>query len=79
VVGGGGARDAGLRTTRLASLTSTRRHFFAVARLLLAAPAGSFRPVIDAEFALADIQAGHEYMESNASTGKIVVAVQPEL
>ena len=48
--------------------------------MFLALPAGTFRPVIDRAFAFTtdDMNAAHGYMESNASTGKIVVAVAPD-
>lgn len=36
---------------------------------------GALKPVIDSEFALADIQAAHALMESNTTTGKIVLRV----
>jgi NADPH:quinone reductase-like Zn-dependent oxidoreductase len=42
---------------------------------LVPADAGRVRPIIDQEFGLEDLQAAHEYMESNASTGKVVVRV----
>lgn len=32
---------------------------------------GALKPVIDSEFALADIQAAHALMESNTTTGKV--------
>lgn len=42
------------------------------------AQGGPFRPVVDRVYgALEDVQAAHEYMESNASTGKMVVRVDP--
>jgi tumor protein p53-inducible protein 3 len=37
--------------------------------------AGILKPIIDKEFELKDIQAAHDYMESNASVGKIVIKV----
>jgi NADPH:quinone reductase-like Zn-dependent oxidoreductase len=36
---------------------------------------GELRPELDKTFALADIRAAHDYMESNASFGKITIAV----
>ena len=57
---------------------SERVNKLVVSRVPAPLPAGTFRPIIDAEYELADIQAGHEYMETNASTGKIVVAVNKE-
>jgi len=38
---------------------------------------GSFRPVVDRVYPLAEAQQAHEYMESNANTGKIVLSVIP--
>jgi NADPH2:quinone reductase len=38
---------------------------------------GAIRPVIDSRFALDQIAAAHEVMESNANVGKIVIDVQP--
>lgn len=38
---------------------------------------GRLRPVIDSRFALADIAAAHDRMESNVNVGKIVIDVQP--
>jgi len=37
--------------------------------------AGLVRPVIDRRFALADIAAGHDHLESNANVGKVVIDV----
>lgn len=36
---------------------------------------GRLRPIIDTRFAFGDIARAHEYMESNANTGKIVIDV----
>lgn len=36
---------------------------------------GRFRPVIDSRFALSEIGAAHEYLESNASVGKVLINV----
>jgi NADPH:quinone reductase-like Zn-dependent oxidoreductase len=36
---------------------------------------GDLRTEIDRTFTLADMRAAHDYMESNASFGKIVIAV----
>ena len=36
---------------------------------------GKLRPVIDSRYSLEDISAAHRYMETNASTGKIVINV----
>jgi NADPH:quinone reductase len=38
---------------------------------------GELRTEIDATFPLADMRGAHEYMESNANFGKIVIAVSP--
>lgn len=40
--------------------------------------AGTLAPVIDREYALEDVQAAHDYMESNASTGKLVLRVRAD-
>jgi NADPH:quinone reductase-like Zn-dependent oxidoreductase len=37
--------------------------------------AGVVRPVIDRRFALADIAAAHDHLESNANVGKVVIDV----
>ena len=36
---------------------------------------GKLRPVIDSRYSLENISAAHRYMETNASTGKIVINV----
>ena len=36
---------------------------------------GTMKPVIDSEYPLESLQAAHEYMESNASTGKVLIRV----
>jgi putative PIG3 family NAD(P)H quinone oxidoreductase len=36
---------------------------------------GKLRPIIDSRYSLEDIAAAHRYMETNASTGKIVIDV----
>ena len=36
---------------------------------------GKLRPVIDSRYSLVDIANAHRYMETNASTGKIVIDV----
>lgn len=36
---------------------------------------GTYKPIIDSEYPLEDTQAAHEYMESNANTGKILLKV----
>jgi NADPH:quinone reductase-like Zn-dependent oxidoreductase len=36
---------------------------------------GALEPVIDRRFPFADIVRAHEYMESNANTGKIVIDI----
>ena len=36
---------------------------------------GKLRPIVDRTFSLEEIRAAHEYMETNANFGKIVVAV----
>jgi NADPH:quinone reductase-like Zn-dependent oxidoreductase len=42
-------------------------------RIIRQVEAGACRPAIDRVFALDDIVAAHEYMESNQATGKVVV------
>ena len=37
---------------------------------------GRFKSVIDREFELDDVAKAHKYMETNESTGKIVIRVQ---
>ena len=39
---------------------------------------GALRPVIDREYPLSAIHEAHGYMESNASTGKVVIAVNAD-
>lgn len=36
---------------------------------------GKLRPVIDRRYPLEDIASAHRYMETNASTGKIIIDV----
>ncbi|NQW34064.1 MAG: zinc-binding dehydrogenase, partial [Acidimicrobiaceae bacterium] len=36
---------------------------------------GKLRPIIDSRYPLENISAAHRYMETNASTGKIVIDV----
>ncbi len=45
------------------------------AEVLPALVDGSIRPVIDAEMPLDDVQAAHDRMESNATTGKIILRI----
>jgi putative PIG3 family NAD(P)H quinone oxidoreductase len=40
---------------------------------------GELRATVDSEFLLADLASAHEHMEANANTGKIVLAVAPEI
>jgi tumor protein p53-inducible protein 3 len=37
--------------------------------------AGVYIPVVDREYPLAEVQAAHEYMETNANVGKIVLRI----
>lgn len=39
---------------------------------------GALKPVVDKEFELSDVQTAHDYMESNANIGKIVLKVAGE-
>lgn len=58
-----------LRARDVAYKADLVRRFSEVALPGLAS--GALKPVIDSEFALADIQAAHALMESNATTGKV--------
>jgi hypothetical protein len=58
-----------LRARDIAYKADLVRRFSEVALPGLAS--GALKPVIDSEFPLADIQAAHALMESNATTGKV--------
>jgi putative PIG3 family NAD(P)H quinone oxidoreductase len=62
-----------LRGRSLAEKIEVTERFAAEVVPLLAQ--GKLRPVLDCEFSLAEIQAAHRRMESNASFGKIVLLV----
>jgi NADPH:quinone reductase-like Zn-dependent oxidoreductase len=47
-------------------------------RVIHEVEAGVYRPNVDRVFALDDIAAAHQYMESNRATGKLVVLPWPE-
>ena len=53
-------------------VAATRRFAAEVVPLL---ERGALQPVVDSVFALADIRAAHERLESNATFGKVVVTI----
>ena len=62
-----------LRSRSLSYKRELTRRFAAHALPLFAS--GDYVPLIDATFPLDEVQAAHDHMESNANTGKIVLAV----
>lgn len=66
-----------MRTYTLFELTSDPERLRKAERFVVTGlRSGAFRPKVDRTFDFADIVAAHEYLESNAQVGKVVVTVQ---